>query len=84
MTALIKNTRLTPANAARLQPGFYDMESGKIYLSRYRDGKLAPIHIEDGLPGQVVERLDINVIAGFVRQARFYTRKQALELLQVA
>ncbi len=81
MTALIKNIRLTRSSGERLQPGFYDMESGKVYLSRYRDGKLAPIHIEDGLPRQVAERLNINVIAGFVQKSSFYTRRQALALL---
>ena len=62
----------------QLVPAFYDMESGLVYLSRYADGRLAPIHIHDGLPPEVAKRSELNVIAGFTLNKRFLTREQAV------
>ena len=67
-------------------PAFQDLETGKVYLSRTRDGRQAPFHLLDGLDEEVVlERstegrvtaVKASVISGFVRQNRFYTRDQA-------
>jgi hypothetical protein len=72
------------------RPAYLDLESGTTYLSRFSDGSLAPIHILDGLPEEVVVRRDesgrvmqvkASVIAGFVRDGRFYTREQAAHAL---
>ena len=55
------------------------METGRTYLSRYSDGRPAPIHIHDGLPEAIQWRTEINIIPGFVRDGRFYTREQAIQ-----
>ena len=64
-----------------MTPAFYDMESGNIFVSRYSDGRVAPIHIYDGLPSEIIERADINVISGFLKDGEFMTREQAAEYL---
>jgi hypothetical protein len=66
-------------------PAFLDAGSGEVYLSRFADGRLAPIHMLDGLPEKLVvarsekriTAVKASVIAGFVREHRFYTREQA-------
>jgi hypothetical protein len=67
-------------------PAFRDEATGKVYLSRYPDGVVAPIHLLGGLPDEVVTRRDCvgrivavrgTLCAGFVRCGRFYTREQA-------
>lgn len=69
-------------------PAFRDEESGEVFLSRTRDGDIAPIHMIDGLPDHLVMsrdrcgraiRLVASVIAGFVRGERFYTRQEAAQ-----
>lgn len=72
-------------------PAFYDAESGSVEVARFNDGALAPLHLLDGLPdtwvrhrgpsGQVIAVKD-SVIAGFLRQGRFYTREQAARAIQ--
>lgn len=67
-------------------PAFQDTRTGNIYLSRFANGRLAPMHILDGLPeamitkrtdsGQVSETLE-SLVAGFVCDGCFYTREQA-------
>jgi hypothetical protein len=57
-----------------------------VEISRFADGKPAPLHLLDGLPnkwvaqrdrqGQVT-RLIPGIQAGFVRGGRFYARVQA-------
>ena len=68
------------------QPAFFDTRSETIHLSRFADGRPAPIHVLDGLPDElVVERDALGrvraakgcVIAGFVLDGRFYTREAA-------
>lgn len=68
------------------RPAFLDSETGRVYLSRYADGRPAPLHIFDGLPDEVVtaRRHDGTVTSvkqtlqsGFSRNGKFYTRKQA-------
>lgn len=74
-------------------PAFRDQDSGEVFLSRTRDGNVAPIHMIDGLPDRLVMqrdrfgraiRLVESVIAGFVRGERFYTRQQAAEAVSQA
>jgi hypothetical protein len=68
------------------QPGFYDAESGQLAISRFADGRPAPMHLLDGVPaewvtarnagGRVVS-VKASVVAGFIRGGRFYTRAEA-------
>ena len=70
------------------RPGYLNQCSGECVLSRFSDGTPAPIHILDGLPeswvrarddaGHVVEVV-AEVVSGFVRGDRFYTRKEAID-----
>lgn len=70
------------------RPAFYDIESGRVEISRFQNGQPAPMHMIDGLPKSwIVERdaalkatsIKCSVIAGFVRNGYFYTRSQAAE-----
>jgi len=72
------------------QPAFIDRATRIVYLSRFRDGRLAPCHLLDGLPPEVVlarsERGSVtsikpSVVSGFVRYGHFYTRDEAAALL---
>lgn len=67
-------------------PAFSDTTTGTIYLSRFADGHLAPMHLLEGLPAEVVagrtssgrvKAVKKTVVAGFVRNDQFYTREQA-------
>ncbi len=67
-------------------PAYLDSATGNIHLSRFADGRGAPIHLLDGLPEPLALRRDASgkvialkgsVSAGFVRDGRFYTREQA-------
>lgn len=67
-------------------PAFFDVDTGAVYLSRFADGRVAPMHLLDGLPQEVVTQrtaegkvkaVKSSVAAGFVRSGRFYTREQA-------
>lgn len=69
-------------------PAFYDVETGRGEISRFADGRPAPMHMLDGVPEEwVIERsasnkptaLKASVIAGFVRDGYFYTRAQAAQ-----
>ncbi len=67
-------------------PAFKDTHTGRVELSRFRDGAPAPIHLLDGLPedwvidrgddGEVLAISD-SVVSGFVRDGVFFTREQA-------
>lgn len=67
-------------------PAFLDTATGMVYLARYADGRLAPMHLLDGLPeelvvtrsttGKVIAAKE-SVMAGFVRCDQFFTREQA-------
>ncbi|HST01720.1 MAG TPA: hypothetical protein VLJ84_08675 [Usitatibacter sp.] len=68
------------------RPAFYDFATQKIYPSRFADGRLAPFHMLDGLPDEVVTDRAPNgrvvsakatLISGFVRDGFFYTRTAA-------
>jgi hypothetical protein len=67
-------------------PGFCDTETGVVQISRFRNGSPAPMHLLEGLPDEWVNERDssgritalkASVVAGFIRQDRFYTREQA-------
>jgi hypothetical protein len=69
-------------------PAFLDSTNGRVYRSRFADGTPAPVHILDGLPDKTVIKRDRhgtvvvisdNIISGFVREGRFYTRKEAAD-----
>ena len=71
-------------------PAFRDDESGRAELSRFENGLPAPIHLLEGAPeAWVVERdlagtvlaLKPSIIAGFLRDGRFYTREEAATAL---
>ncbi len=68
------------------RPAFLDQETSAVYASCFGDGRLAPFHLIDGLPEELVAARDAvgrvaalkdSVIAGFVRGGRFYSREDA-------
>ena len=70
------------------RPAFCDSITGRVEISRFRNGQPAPMHLIDGLPEcWVVARdeafkataIKHSVVAGFVRDGCFYTRSQAAE-----
>lgn len=72
-------------------PAFLDFETGAIYISSFRNGRPAPIHLYDGLPPHLVVsfnsvnkpiKVKPSVVSGFVHEQRFYTREQALNRVQ--
>ena len=65
-------------------PAFLDFATMKTYPSRFADGRLAPFHLLDGLPAEVVvhrapsgrpTRAKASLVAGFLRNGFFYTRR---------
>ena len=71
-------------------PAVLDSETGSIYVSRYADGKPAPMHILDGLPQDIVTQrtedgkvkaIKPTITVGFVRHGEFYTRQQAARVI---
>jgi hypothetical protein len=82
-----QNTQGISSNCAMsgYTPAFQDTLTGEIHLSKFADGRLAPIHVIDGLPQEWIVQRDENqrailardtIIAGFVRDGVFFTRKQ--------
>ena len=74
---------------AMFVPAFKDQSSGRVEPARMEDGSRAPMHLLCGLPDEwVTERdpegritgLKDSVIAGFVRDGKFYTREEAARL----
>ncbi len=70
----------------RFEPAFRDAETGTVYRSCHGDGSPAPCHLLDGLPPDLAVARDGSgritavkgsVVAGFVREGRFYTREEA-------
>ncbi|MEA3413017.1 MAG: hypothetical protein U9R74_15960 [Pseudomonadota bacterium] len=67
-------------------PAFMDQTTGTAYLSRFADGRVAPMHVLGGLPEALVTDRDPNgrivavkdcIVAGFLLRGSFYTREQA-------
>lgn len=68
------------------RPAFKDAETSKVYLSKDRHGRCACVHLLDGLPDDVVlargkdgrvSAVKGSLVAGFVKDGRFYDRDQA-------
>lgn len=73
------------------RPAFRDAETGCVYLSRFADGRPAPMHVLDGLPphlvlqrggGGRVRSARGSLVCGFVLGGRFYTREEAASVVQ--
>ena len=71
-------------------PAFYDPDTGRAEIARFADGRPAPMHLLEGLPGEWVKKRDASgrasaikgsVISGFIRGAYFYTRNQAAKAM---
>lgn len=71
------------------QPGYYNAESGEMAISCFADGRLAPIHVLEGVPadwvtarnaGGGVLSVKDSVVSGFIHGGCFYTRAQAADL----
>lgn len=76
--------------AASFLPAFLDSHTGRIEISRFGDGRPAPCHLIDGLPDEWVMKHEAsgrpigvrgNVVSGFVRFGRFFTRQEADEFM---
>jgi hypothetical protein len=74
------------------RPAFMDTETGIVYGSCYADGRPAPMHLLEGLPdtlllarapGGRVTTVKDSVVAGFVRDGRFYTREKAAQIVAI-
>jgi hypothetical protein len=74
----------------RFEPAFRDDATGRVEMSKYGDGRPAPMHLIDGLPADWVETRDqhgracalkSSIVAGFVRDGRFFTREEAAEFV---
>jgi hypothetical protein len=68
------------------RPAFWDFATQIIHLSRFANGRLAPLHLLDGLPDEVVAirsssgrviAAKATLVAGFERGGFFYTREAA-------
>ena len=79
------------AKAQGFLPAFLDLDSGIVYLSRLLDGRLAAVHVLDGLPDELVLSRCENgrvlsvkqsLIAGFSLDGRFFSREEAAEACQ--
>lgn len=75
-------------HALGFRPAFLDPGTGTVYLSRFADGRPAPVHVLDGLPADLLARRagagtrtasSATVTAGFVCNGHFYTRREAAD-----
>lgn len=73
------------------RPAFLDSGTGSVYLSRFADGRPAPMHLLEGLPAALavkhsasgrIAAVKASVIAGFLRNGQFYTRDQAAKAVR--
>lgn len=69
-------------------PAFLVQATGLTHLSRFGDGKPAPMHVLDGLPEPLVVRrsrggkvtaVHGSIVAGFLKEGEFFTRAQVAE-----
>lgn len=69
-----------------LLPAFRDSDTGRVEISRFRNGRPAPIHVIEGLPEEWaiehdsrggISALKGAIVSGFVFGSTFYTRDQA-------
>jgi len=59
-------------------PAFLDVNTGKVYRSRFANGMPAPIHILAGIPSSILG----SIISGFLLNKIFYTREEAAATLK--
>lgn len=72
---LPENTQL------QVLPAFFDLQNGNIYLSRFANGNLAPIHVYEGLPERILKRSELELISGFIVNGQFMTHEQTAACL---
>ena len=74
---------------ASFRAAFKDERTGEVHLSRFANGAVAPIHMLDGLPKQLVKsstkdgrvvRARKTITSGFERMGEFFTRAEAAAL----
>jgi hypothetical protein len=74
------------------RPAFRNTQTGRVYPSRFADGRLAPIHMIDGLPDELVVTRSVagkvtsvkhSVQSGFTLNGCFYDRDEAARYLRV-
>lgn len=77
--------------ARGFQPAYKDNATGTVYLSVDNEGKPAPIHLLQSLPRELIIQspdsdkvlaIKDSVIAGFVKDGKFYSRSQAASALK--
>ncbi|XOV86739.1 MAG: hypothetical protein ACFHX7_17425 [Pseudomonadota bacterium] len=70
-------------------PAFRDTRSGRVEVSRMKNGNPAPVHLIDWLPkgwaletgpDGAIRSLRPEIVSGFVRNGVFYTRQECLEI----
>ncbi|MCB1800141.1 MAG: hypothetical protein KDI82_00495 [Gammaproteobacteria bacterium] len=76
--------------AAGFVPAYFNHETGESVISVYADGRIARVHVLDGLPeswisardaeGTVIRTRD-TIEAGFLRDGRFYSREAAAQAI---
>jgi hypothetical protein len=73
-------------------PAYRNIRTGQTVVSRFSDGRPAPVHVLDGLPKEWVvardarghvRRVLATIVSGFLRHGRFYTREDAARVLSV-
>lgn len=71
---------------SRFQPAFLDTRTNTVHISCFADGRPAPVHLPGNLPKNVQRSNGASqeppssgehVVAGFLRDRKFYTRRQA-------
>jgi len=76
---------------ARFTPAFLDVSTGRIEISRFADGRPAPFHLLDGMPEEWIVKKDLkgcvleikhNIVSGFVRLGKFFTRQEAADFME--
>ncbi len=70
-------------------PAFQDPLTGETHLSVYRDGHVAVVHLFDGVPEHWIDERDERgravslkdgIVAGFIRNAAFFTPGDLAEM----
>lgn len=68
-------------------PAFRDMSTGRVEYARFKNGQIAPVHLLEGLPMDwavsyspdgAVQEVKPEIVSGFVREDRFYTREEVI------
>ena len=80
-TAVKEPIEMSADAQMQLIPAFYDLQNDEIYISRFNDGNIAPMHVYDSLPDAVLTRDELNVVSGFLFNGQFLTGDQAYQQL---